>query len=99
MVIYPGLLYMMRGEDYWDLPDAFMPERFLDNNMQIKQKKAWFPFSIGNRQVTWSTSPYEEKITTPQSLNLKQGMPITAVLDGYLGLAGSEARDRTGLVL
>ena len=51
MVLYPGLLYMMRGEDYWDQPEAFMPERFLDDDMQIKQEKAWFPFSLGNRQV------------------------------------------------
>ena len=54
MMVYPGLLFIMRGEDYWDKPDLFMPERFLDKDLKIKhsEKSGWFPFSIGNRQVS-----------------------------------------------
>ena len=56
MMVYPGLLFIMRGEDYWDKPDLFMPERFLDQDLKIKhsEKSGWFPFSIGNRQVQYS---------------------------------------------
>ena len=44
MMVYPGLLFIMRGEDYWDKPDLFMPERFLDKDLKIKhsEKSGWF---------------------------------------------------------
>ena len=51
MMVYPGLLFIMRGKAYWDRPDVFMPERFLNKEMQMTPEKGWFPFSIGNRQV------------------------------------------------
>ena len=47
---YPGLLFIMRGETYWDRPGTFMPERFLNQDVQNKhQRHSWFPFSIGPR--------------------------------------------------
>ncbi len=35
-------------EDYWDLPQAFLPERFLKKDERIE--KAFIPFSAGKRQ-------------------------------------------------
>ena len=48
------------------------------------------------------SSPYLIKLATNRPLVcdlFQQGVPFTAVLDGHIGHAGSEARDRTGLVL
>ena len=63
MMVYPGLLFIMRGEEYWDKPDLFMPERFLDKDLKIKhkEKSGWFPFSIGNRQVQYC-NPIQKQV-------------------------------------
>ncbi|XP_059829936.1 vitamin D 25-hydroxylase isoform X1 [Hypanus sabinus] len=36
-------------EKYWNSPDLFCPERFLDKNGQFVKKEAFVPFSIGRR--------------------------------------------------
>nr|QFF91471.1 vitamin D 25-hydroxylase isoform 2 [Potamotrygon motoro] len=34
-------------EKYWNSPDLFCPERFLDKNGQFVKKEAFVPFSVG----------------------------------------------------
>jgi len=47
--VYPNLLGILRNPDYWNNPDEFQPERFLDDNNQVKPRKHHIPFQIGAR--------------------------------------------------
>ena len=43
--------YMIhRDPRLWDNPDRFEPERFLEANKERLPKRAYFPFSIGQRK-------------------------------------------------
>ncbi len=46
MLVVPWLLH--RHRDYWEQPDAFIPERFLDVNKR-PDKFLYLPFSVGPR--------------------------------------------------
>lgn len=46
MLVVPWLLH--RHKDYWDQPDAFIPERFMDVNKR-PDKFLYLPFSVGPR--------------------------------------------------
>ena len=38
-----------RSKDHWEEPDAFMPERFLDDAGKLRKMPAFFPFGAGPR--------------------------------------------------
>jgi cytochrome P450 len=39
-----------RHPDYWDEPERFDPERFLDARAAARPAYAWFPFALGPRE-------------------------------------------------
>ena len=39
-----------RMPDYWEDPDAFCPERFAPDRLSREQRKAYIPFSAGQRK-------------------------------------------------
>lgn len=47
MLVVPWLLH--RHKQYWDKPDHFMPERFLDDAPAKPDRYTYIPFSIGPR--------------------------------------------------
>jgi cytochrome P450 len=47
VIVVPWLLH--RHKQFWDEPDAFMPERFLPGAERPTDKYAYVPFSIGPR--------------------------------------------------
>ena len=38
-----------RNKDYWNNPNAFIPERFIDEQGKIKKHPSFFPFGAGPR--------------------------------------------------
>ena len=47
--IYANMWHVMRDPDYWDDPDTFRPERFLDEFGNYKSDDRNIPFMIGKR--------------------------------------------------
>ncbi|HVU56784.1 MAG TPA: cytochrome P450 [Puia sp.] len=48
-VVIPFFYGVHRSKDHWDDPDAFVPERFLDEEGKLKKMPAFFPFGAGPR--------------------------------------------------
>ncbi|XP_033223161.1 methyl farnesoate epoxidase-like [Belonocnema kinseyi] len=49
-VILPDFHSVHNDETYWENPEEFRPERFLDENNQFRQNHAAIPFGIGKRR-------------------------------------------------
>ena len=51
-IIYPQLRYIMRDPDYWNKPEEFYPERFIekcdDGKTILTKEERLVPFGIGN---------------------------------------------------
>ena len=41
------ILILFKGEKYWKDPDAFEPERFINQQNQIQTPEAFIPFGYG----------------------------------------------------
>jgi cytochrome P450 len=48
-VILPFFYGVHRSRDHWEDPDAFIPERFLDDAGKLRKMPAFFPFGAGPR--------------------------------------------------
>lgn len=48
-VIVPSLYHVMHDPGYWESPDKFWPERFLDESGKFIKDPRVIPFSIGKR--------------------------------------------------
>jgi len=48
--VFSMLYYIMRDPDYWQSPDNFQPERFLDSEGKIVKEERFIPFGVGKRQ-------------------------------------------------
>ena len=48
-IIMPFFYGVHRNKDYWDNPNDFIPERFIDNQGKIKKHPSFFPFGAGPR--------------------------------------------------
>ena len=47
-MVFSVLHYIMRDPDYWQEPDAFKPERFLeDGGKKVKREERMVAFGIG----------------------------------------------------
>ena len=47
--IMSNLWHIHRDPRYWDSPDQFIPERFLDDEGRLRTPPYFMPFSIGKR--------------------------------------------------
>ena len=48
-MVFSVLHYIMRDPEYWDEPDSFKPERFLeDNGTKVRREERMVAFGIGN---------------------------------------------------
>jgi cytochrome P450 len=83
LFVVPWLLH--RHRKLWELPDHFIPERFLPENAAKISKFAYVPFSIGPRICAGATFGLTEAIlclaTLAQkfTLRLKPGYPVKPV--------------------
>ena len=48
--VFGNLYHVMRDPDYWQRPDDFLPERFIDSDGQFRPDERVVPFSVGKRQ-------------------------------------------------
>ena len=48
-IIMPFFYGVHRNKDYWNNPNAFIPERFIDEQGKIKKHPSFFPFGAGPR--------------------------------------------------
>ena len=46
--VFSMLHYIMRDPDYWENPETFQPERFLDSDGKIVKEERFIPFGVGN---------------------------------------------------
>ena len=46
--VFSMLYYIMRDPDYWEKPDEFQPERFLNSEGKIIKEERFIPFGVGN---------------------------------------------------
>ncbi|XP_066451859.1 cytochrome P450 2F2-like [Eleutherodactylus coqui] len=53
--IIPVLHSIHKDKDYFEKPDEFYPEHFLDSEGNFKKNKAFIPFSIGRRSCAGET--------------------------------------------
>jgi cytochrome P450 len=87
MIVIPWLLH--RHKQYWDEPDAFIPERFLPNAPRKVDKFAYVPFSIGPRVclgkyfgqvelvMTLATIASKYRLTLPPNTPVKHECRLT----------------------
>ncbi|XP_075197734.1 uncharacterized protein LOC142297393 [Anomaloglossus baeobatrachus] len=54
-VIFPLLHSILRDKAYFEKPDEFYPEHFLDSNGNFKKSEGFVPFSIGRRSCAGET--------------------------------------------
>ena len=45
--VFSMLYYIMRDPDYWQNPDIFRPDRFLDSQGKIIKEDRFIPFGVG----------------------------------------------------
>lgn len=51
--VIPLLTSVLLDKTQWETPDEFNPNHFLDSEGNFVKKKAFLPFSTGNKRV-WS---------------------------------------------
>lgn len=49
-MVLPQISIMMNDPEYFENPEEFNPDRFLDENQNLRKYDAFVPFSIGKRQ-------------------------------------------------
>ena len=71
-----------RMPDYWEDPDTFCPERFAPDRLTRQQRKAYIPFSAGQRKCMGANFATVEMLTVlavagqRASLRLEPGHPV-----------------------
>ena len=48
--VFSVLYHIMRDPDYWEEPEVFKPERFL-NGFEVIKEERFIPFGVGNRNL------------------------------------------------
>ena len=92
-----SLYALHRNRQWWEAPDAFRPERFLDGGSDTRRRLLWAPFGTGPRGCVGSAFARTEMIvalgTILDRLELLTGPggPMTCRVDFVLRPEGREA--------
>ncbi|KAL8578211.1 hypothetical protein ACOMHN_040972 [Nucella lapillus] len=82
-MVMANLWAVTHDPNLWEEPDQFKPERFLDNQGQLKPlPKAWLPFSVGRRACLGESVAKPELLLLLAcflkrfTISLPEGMPL-----------------------
>ena len=61
--MYPILSAALHDPQYFEQPDAFNPDHFLDASGDLKKNEAFMPFSIGETDLCFISQTLEGRLT------------------------------------